>query len=500
MYRQRYVNTLFSMLLITALVAGYSVAGVFAETSNQSRGGATPVSPAGQTATLQIFLPLVAGSRGSAATHTVPRVNAPFFADKVSFPEMAIFWFGRVNSTENYADVRVGYSPEELNVRLAIFDRYLWYNPASKGGNLEAWDAVSLFINQGGNKGSTLVNTTYRFVGQLNWWEGRENYQAVFQGDGAGWKETAATFETKTGWRGNAPNDNSGNDRGWTISFSIPFSSLGLSGPPAEDDVWGLAMILHDRDDGNGTPIEDKAWPERMDPVRPETWGQLNFGLPTYSPPILSPSGTVTIRNKLDGVTVKDGAVGGRTVCGSGLDFWSEWGDVSQPLTEENDKFNIQNQLDIADWPCFSRYYVTFPLDKVPQGKTILSATLKMHQFGNSGGGEWGEPPPSLIQVLIVGDNWDPSTLTWNNAPPAIENVSQTWVDIIREFPGWPGVPSTWDVTRTVAEAYVQGTPVRLALYSADDAYHSGKYFISAQTANWNATARPTLMIVWGQP
>jgi len=26
---------------------------------------------------------------------------------------------------------------------------------------------------------------------------------------------------------------------------------------------------------------------------------------------------------------------------------------------------NVQNQSDISDWPCFSKYYVTFPLDAV---------------------------------------------------------------------------------------------------------------------------------------
>jgi hypothetical protein len=43
------------------------------------------------------------------------------------------------------------------------------------------------------------------------------------------------------------------------------------------------------------------------------------------------------------------------------------------------------------------------------------------------------------------------------------------------------------------------GGPLRLALYEADSAYHSGKYFVTSNTGDWNAVARPTLAVVWGQ-
>jgi hypothetical protein len=103
-----------------------------------------------------------------------------------------------------------------------------------------------------------------------------------------------------------------------------------------------------------------------------------------------------------------------------------------------------------------------------------------------------------LIQVLTVDADWYEATLTWNNAPWAAENSSQAWVDPIT-FPGWPGVPREWDVTRAVAEAYEQGGPLRLALYSADSAYHSGKYFVSSDIGDWNAQGRPALTVIWGQ-
>jgi len=50
-----------------------------------------------------------------------------------------------------------------------------------------------------------------------------------------------------------------------------------------------------------------------------------------------------------------------------------------------------------------------------------------------------------------------------------------------------------------VAEAYASGAPLRLVLYGADWAYHSGKYFHSSDACDWNAEGCPTLTITWGR-
>jgi hypothetical protein len=88
----------------------------------------------------------------------------------------------------------------------------------------------------------------------------------------------------------------------------------------------------------------------------------------------------------------------------------------------------VQNQWDISDWPCFSKFFITFPIDAIPIDKTIISARLSITLFGNAGGGDWGEPQDSFIQVFSVIKDWDEATLTWNNAPLAIENIAGTWV------------------------------------------------------------------------
>jgi hypothetical protein len=446
-----------------------------------------------QNADHHLYLPILI----SPPRHS-PCINLPYFEHHIRYPETAIFWFGKVTSSENYADVRLGYSDQELFVHLTVFDRRLWYDPSPTVGTLTEWDAASLYLNLPGSQGGAPSTEAYRFVAQLNWWESRHDWQAAYRDDGQGWAIADIPFTSTSSWRGTAPN-NDNDDRGWTMAFRIPFASLGLSAAPQMGSVWGLALTLHDRDDAAGTPISDKLWPSGMDPQQPRTWAQLHFGLPAYIPPSLEPSGTVTIRHGLDGVQVVDGHVGGDTTCGQPYwpNFFDGWGDANYTGYEQ---VNVQNQSDVADWPCFSKFYLTFPLDRIPAGKEILSATLRLHLFGNSGQG-WDPPPQSsLIQVLTVLEAWDENTLTWNNAPLAYENVARTWVYPVDEFPGWPGVPYNFELSRAVAAANANGEPLRLVLYSADAAIHSGKYFISSDTGEWNAQGRPTLEVVWGQP
>lgn len=423
------------------------------------------------------------------------RINAPQFVGDIPLAQSAVFWFGQVNSTANYADVRVGYNAEKLVINLEVFDRRLWYDEtAPSPATLDDWDAVTLYLNLAGNTGSVPTGSSYRFVGQVNHWQPRANYQAAFRGDGSGWATASTPFVTATGWRGYINEDK--NARGWVITFEIPFASLGLAGAPATADTWGMALALHDRDDQAGTPIASQTWPAAMTSTQPASWGQLGFGLPAYAPPAANPGGVTTIRHGLNGAIVPDAHVGGHTDCGAAAapDYFSSWGGLNYAGYEQ---FNIQNQADVADWPCFSKYYVTFPLSNVPAGKSILSATLTLHQFGNA---DPSQAQPSLVQVSTVGSDWNEAGLTWNNAPPATENVAQSWVDPVSGTIIWPGWARQWDVSSAVAGAYATGTPLRLALYAADGDYHSGKYFTSSDVPDWDAAGRPTLWVLWGEP
>lgn len=285
-------------------------------------------------------------------------------------------------------------------------------------------------------------------------------------------------------------------DSGWAMTYHIPYTSLGLTSAPTQNTVWGLGIVIHDRNSQAGPPLSDGAWPETFQPGSPSTWGQLAFGIPAYSAPATTNQQSLTIRNKLNGIAVQDSMVGGGAVCGGALqDRWNTWGNTNYAGTPD---FNIQNESDISDWPCFSKYYITFPISSLPTGKVIVSASLTLHEYGNAG--DPGQAKPSWIQVMTVDQDWNEATLTWNNAPMTNDNFGGTWVNPVLSFPGWPGVPYTWDVSRAVAKAYADGKPVRLVLYSADSDYHSGKYFVSSDTGDWNFAGRPTLQITLGDP
>jgi len=426
--------------------------------------------------------PTLFPSRLALAQGPLRRVNAPYFANKVYLGPSAIFWFGQVQDLDNYVDVRVGYNDEHLRFHVAVIDRYLWYD-TSPGPDLTDWDAVTIYLDVDDQGGTAPSANDYRFAAQLNWWEDRADYQAAWRGDGSGWSPSNVSFTTASTWRGasDALNNNGNQDKGWAVDFYIPFSSLGLSGPPPDGTIWGLAVVLHDRDNATGSPaIPDKSWPEAANATAPATWGQLAFNPPPYVPASTVAVGTWTSSDS----EVEDAFVGGGATCQGTFD--SNFGDHSD--------LYIQNQEDIADYPCFNKTYLRFDLSALPPGRSIISATLTLTQFGNS---DPSQAQPSLIWLHTLDDPWQESTITWNNAPLARENLSNTWVEVIG--PPWPLTPYHWDATQAVAEAYAAGeSSVDFALYAADYYYHSGKYFVASESTT--VSARPRLTVVYGLP
>lgn len=459
---------------------------------------------AGNTA----YLPVVSKPAASTPSPTpgpigqyTRRVNAPYFnvpdvLETATFMQMAIFWFGQVTERDNYTDVRVGFNNDELVIYTATFDRLLYFDTTPSAGDLTNWDAVSLYLHQEGAPANTLTGKSLRVDVQYSE-SNSAQYQATYGGATGAWTPANVPVRTFTTYRGGSPN--SGEEgNGWAAHIRVPFASLGIS-RPQEGTTWRIAVINHDRKE-SGSQSPRKTWPSAISDTDPTTWGVLHFGLPVYTPPSSSPGGTVEIRHRLNGATVTDANVGGYTVCGKDpAMYWKEWGtltwaDYVQPPQGD---FNIQNQSDISDWPCFAKYYITFPLAQIPPGKVIRSATLTLHQFGNS---QPRDATRSLIQLLSVGEDWPKATLNWNNAPLAVENVGRGWVDPLATSAAFPGVARTLDASYAVAQAYAVGQPLRLALYSADSDYHSGKYFVSSETGDWNAAGRPNLTVVWGNP
>lgn len=446
----------------------------------------------------------------------VRRVNVPYFSGDIVWAEASISWLGRVDPPgapgQNYADVRVAYTAEELAIHINVEDYLVWYdrNP-TPSGDPSQYDAVAVYLDIARDWSTTPQIDDYFFLSGLCMYsckDGTNNHRREAQGTGTGW-ETGWTGdwsdESTARWGGckdcpdgtcgpNSPSE-CGFNYGWSANIFIPWSTLGLSGPPSEGTVWGLGMTLYDRD---GQPpagaVAPQTWPENLDPNCPNTWAEMHFGIPEYTPPAAVEEGTTVIRRGLGQSVVEDSWVGGGGTCGGGHN-----GDPDGDNHGDDGDLFVANQADIADFPCFSKSFLRFHLDPIPEDKVIISATLSLHHWSNA---LWEEAQPSLIWLLTVDEDWDENTLTWNNAPLARENLSATWVDVITpdNNPGRPGVRYDWDATQAVAEACAAGESVNIAMYTADTNQHSSKYLTSSDTGDWNEEGRPMLTVAWGQP
>jgi hypothetical protein len=429
----------------------------------------------------------------TAVAAALPTVRVPYFSGGANPGQGAIFWLGKVDRGANYADVRIAYDDNALVLITHVFDRRVTYDPAANtGGDLTGFDAVSLYLDVQTDAGAPLGTASYRFDAAMNHWEPRAQYQRAFTFVNSAWQGADLPFTTEAGFRAELNDEK--DDRGWSMRYRVPFSSMGLTAAPSQGAVLRMALVIHDRDAGNESPLADQTWPRATALDQPASWGRIVLGVPQYQAPAAADIQRVTIRHGEAGAVVPDAAVGGHSTCGESYnpDFFDGWGDANYAGFAQ---LNIQNQWDVADWPCFSKFYITFPLDALPEASSVLSATLTMYMFGNAGYGP-GDAKQSYMQVARVAEDWSEQTVTWNNAPPLLQNYTWSWVDPIEDPNDHSGRPRTWDLARAVADAHAEGTPLRLVIYSTDGDYHSGKYFWSSDA---DLGARPRLDIAWGR-
>jgi len=457
---------------------------------------------------------LVSGHPPDPAAHaqagTTRRVNIPYSASGVTWGQSAIFWFGQNEwlgwdhlgvPSRNYVDVRVAYTAQALNVRATVVDYYLWYNEApGASDDLTAYDAVAIYVDTAFDRATKPQTDDYTFlVGARHWPnENAVQYHRQARGTGtgwnAGWSGVWTDYESMQWSCDPGPNDNQcGIDFGWTAIFTIPWGTVGLSGPPAEGTLWGLGVQLYDRDDQPEGTVAPEHWPEGFDGGLPSTWGQLHFGYARYAPPSAIPRGTVTIRaaSPADN-TVEDAWIGGGGTCGGGHEGGGEVNHGDDP-----DLF-VGTEIAPTHLPCFNKSYLRFSLGAVPAGSVVLSATLTLHHWGNAG--DPGQAKPSWVHLFTTSDPWDEMTIHWNNAPLAQENLSATWVYPVTSLPPWPGIPYHWDATQAVARAHAERQPLSIVLYGSDSDQHSSKYLTASETGDWNVAGRPSLTVIWGEP
>ncbi|MCP4357564.1 MAG: DNRLRE domain-containing protein [Chloroflexi bacterium] len=468
---------------------------------------------------LILFIILIPTTRTSANVAQVDgtsrRVNIPQRSDTI-WEQSAIFWFG-VNEPHgangrNYTDVRLLYTDTKLHIRFTVVDYHLWFDrSANADTDLTKYDAIAVYLDTSNNNGSQPQTDDYMFLHGARQFEDRANYRRQAHGTGSGWDTnwngTWTNWGTISWGSGPGANDNSDLDFGWTGGFSIPWSSLGLSGPPPEGTVWGLGVQLYDRDDGTNSGIlTPEFWPETFDANKPNTWAELHFGTADYQPPTLPTTGQMTIRAASpNDNSVEDAWMGGGGWCnsgheGNGLTSGSDvnfgGGDPNEP---GYGNLFVGTETAETHFPCFNKSYLRFALDTLPPGKEIISATMTLHLWGNAGFTP-SDPQPSWVHLFSIKDPWGETTITWNNAPLAYENVNAIWMNPYSQ-PGniqWPGDAYTWDATQAVAEAYAAGEAVSMAIYGSDAAQHSSKYLTSSETGDWNANGRPALHVIWG--
>lgn len=447
-----------------------------------------PQTTAQATNTTQTTNVLASSGSGS-------RIDIPYFnSSPVPFNQTAIFWFGAIDSGHVYVDVRVGYNNSELYVDLRIIDRYLWYDTNKQAPNLDTGDNASVYLNAENN--GALAATAYKFQTAVSGPQQWNSYSKTYIKSGPNWAAVNVPFSYNYWWRAQGFNGIEG--AGWSSTYHIPFTSLGLKSAPSQGTVWKLAVRIHNRDDAANTPIPDTWWPGGGSETNPAGWSNLMFGLAQYTPPQTNNAQSYMVRNGLNGQVVTDGMVGGSLDCGSylgGMDNrWQSEGSASYPGAIH---FNIMNESDMSDWDCFSKFYVTFPLSSLPKGKGIVNATVTLYEYANAG--TQGQPNPSYIQVAQIGQDWNPQTLSWNTAPYITENINSIYVPTkSKPVIPWPGLAITWNVSIAVARAYASGQPLRLVFYDTDNQYNSGKYFTSSYVGDWDATGRPTLQVTAG--
>jgi hypothetical protein len=432
----------------------------------------------------------------------VRTVNIFPFSGELDWTESSIFWFGVDEQGlpgYNYSDVRVTYSSDALHFRANVVDYYLWYDEdAGPEDDLSQYDALAVYLDTAHDGAGSPQSDDYYFLLGARHWQDMSNYQRQGQGTGTAWN---SDWSPPGGWEAfstiswnivGGPNDNTGDlDFGWDAQLTLPWSALGLSGPPADGTAWGLGVQLYDRDaDTPSGLLTPETWPETFDDEAPSTWGKLVFNPPPRQASQTAVQGSVVIQRDLLG-SVQDAWMGGGGTCSGG-----QFGGGVVNHGHSGDLFT-GSETAATHFPCFNKSFLRFGLDEIPAGQSIVSAELTLHLYGNA---DPNQALPSWVHLYTISDPWEEMTIHWNNAPLAQENVAATWVNPYSS-PGdiqWPGDPYTWDVTQAVAQAYAAGQPLSIALYASDKDQHSSKYYVGSESSI--TAGRPLLTVTWGQP
>jgi len=484
----------------------------------------------------------------------IPAVEEPVLASSCSaycyswgraWDLCSIIWFGTRTTTtvpdpakypnynplhgdqrDNSNDVRVTYTPTDFWVTFSVMDQYLWEKPNINDPRTTLqFDCCVLALDTGHERASRPdANDWYFAAGPFAWdWGVRDpgwahafpqepNYEARnnvrwARGTGTGWSlQAGATWYRQIVARfgaGGFNNNSLDYDGGMWIRMRIPWTVLNTA-MPASGTVWGVAFFNYNVTEDSGTP-RIQSWPPGALLDDPSTWADLVFSTTPFQPPVVNSERTLVIHDTFTYSAYDDAGTGAgnwnvvgnlpanrRVFDAQCQAFCMDWHELGRNWGKWGN-FKTQAQGDPADFRCYSKVYLAFDISAIPSTCTVSSATLYLTCFAQDD----GFPPPyaSLVATYAVDDPWDELTVSWNTMPPPYGNYLN---GVLVSTPGSTLLRYAWNVTEQVYRDQELRKPrTTIALYTPTHAYHSGKYFRSAQDP-YSTAERPLLSVVWG--
>ena len=411
------------------------------------------------------------------------------------------------------------------------------YKEIGQPETFDAWDSISIYLHTDPNTTALQAGKSFRydftledgfcFSGDADCtaekYRAAMRYQAKSVWDGSQWQvgypadypdpAAVGTAGFYTGWDAEfysdmgtnwapfsqSPNNTLYDSIGTVATARLPWASMGRSSPP-HHETWRFAIVVHDRDATIETfDMPPQSWPvANLDTAVPTNWGALSFsgasfrqfdeafadtGHPAeaywqeYVPDEYIEGTEGTLRIPV-AETVAVGGVG-FDLCGERYgsrkhSFYTVWPYQTHP----DDAPYIQNQGNIADWPCFSRSYLRVPLAGQTadlDGKVVLSAKLKLTQQFNTG---LYHGYRMMVQLDHVDpNNWQGrATANWNNTAIGTSNIAATWFE---QRNSGNFFELSWDVTQDFTanqnqaflaySAYILGYDLHMGSTFADE-------------------------------
>ena len=261
-----------------------------------------------------------------------------------------------------------------------------------------------------------------------------------------------------------------GDCRGWSASTLIPWPNLG------------------------GRPAPGQQVPFAAEYAGASLAGMLHWGEALAAPSTEPATGVVVVP------LLEDTVIGGDSVCGDPdwPTYHPTWG--STPRWGSSPHVLVENQWDVADWPCYNKLLMRADLSAIPYGARVVSATLELARFGQMGyacgycvdpaTGSNNGTMDTVVQIFDYPVQWSESTATWDTTrypgPPLHRILTVPLPDDGQEGRSYASnpLPEFWDITGPVQAALARGElQASVLAATAAGQYHSGKYYYSTEGA-----------------